>query len=137
MRVSIITVCFNEAERIEDTIKSVISQNYSDIEYIIVDGSSTDGTVNIVNGYRERVARIVSEADEGTYDAMNKGIKLATGDVALHFGLSHPAIVSIALNTSKPHKMNRNVEILEREVPCAFWKDMKEKGLIDPDYKYL
>ena len=63
--------------------------------------------------------------------------QIEPGDAALHFGLSHPAIVSIALNTSKADKMNRNVEILQRKIPDIFWKEMKEKGLIDPDYGYL
>jgi D-threo-aldose 1-dehydrogenase len=59
------------------------------------------------------------------------------GDACLHFGLSHPAIVSIALNTSKPEKMIRNVEILQKEIPGAFWSDLKNRGLINPGYKYL
>ena len=63
--------------------------------------------------------------------------QVSPGDVALHFSLSHPAIVSIALNTSKPEKMNRNVEILHTTIPQSFWKVMKEEGLIDPDFKYL
>ncbi len=63
--------------------------------------------------------------------------KVSPGDAALHFGLSHPAIVSIALNTSKPEKMNRNVEILQKRIPESFWKAMKRKGLMDPDYRYL
>jgi len=63
--------------------------------------------------------------------------KVSPGDAAIHFGLSHPAIVSIALNTSKPEKMNRNVEILQQRIPDSFWKAMKEKGLMAPDYRYL
>ncbi len=59
------------------------------------------------------------------------------GDACLHFGLSHPAIVSIALNTSKPEKMNRNVEIIQREIPDTFWNSLKEEGLIESGYKYL
>ena len=62
---------------------------------------------------------------------------VSPGDAALHFGLSHPAIISIALNTSKPEKMKRNVEILQKKIPESFWKAMKEKGLMDPDYRYL
>ncbi|MCP4311591.1 MAG: aldo/keto reductase [Bacteroidetes bacterium] len=58
------------------------------------------------------------------------------GDACLHFGLSHPAVVSIALNTSKPHKMNRNVEIILKEIPAAFWNELKADGLIDPEYGY-
>jgi D-threo-aldose 1-dehydrogenase len=63
--------------------------------------------------------------------------QIQPGDAALHFSLSHPAIVSIALNTSKPDKMNRNVEILQQDIPHAFWKAMKDRNLIEPDYKYL
>jgi D-threo-aldose 1-dehydrogenase len=59
------------------------------------------------------------------------------GDACIHFSLSHPAMVSMALNTSKPEKMNRNVEILQREIPDAFWKEMKSKGLIDPEYNFV
>ncbi len=59
------------------------------------------------------------------------------GDACLHFGLSHPAIVSIALNTSKPEKMIRNVEILQRNIPSSFWTAMKKEGLIDPNYQYV
>jgi glycosyltransferase involved in cell wall biosynthesis len=81
MKVSIITVSYNSVLTIEDTIKSVLDQDYPDIEYIIIDGGSTDGTMDIVNKYKDRISKIVSEKDEGMYDAMNKGIKLATGDV--------------------------------------------------------
>lgn len=81
MKVSIITVCYNSAATIRDTIESVLAQNYSDIEYIIVDGASKDSTLGIVNEYRDRIAIIISEPDKGIYDAMNKGIKAATGEV--------------------------------------------------------
>src|ERR1035437_3828099 len=81
MKASIITAAYNSSLTIEDTIKSVLDQDYPDIEYIIIDGGSTDGTMDIVNKYKDRIAKIVSEKDEGMYDAMNKGIKLATGDV--------------------------------------------------------
>ena len=81
MKVSIITVVYNGAEFIQDCIESVVNQTYADIEYIIVDGNSTDGTVEIVRSYGTKVARFISESDKGLYDAMNKGIRLATGDV--------------------------------------------------------
>ena len=81
MKVSIITVCFNSSETIESTIQSVISQNYSNIEYIIVDGLSTDDTLKIVERYKNKIAKIVSEKDNGIYDAINKGIDQATGDI--------------------------------------------------------
>lgn len=77
---SVITVCYNAEATIEDTIQSVISQTYHHVEYIIVDGASKDRTMDIVNRYREHIAIVVSERDKGLYDAMNKGISLATGD---------------------------------------------------------
>lgn len=77
---SVITVCYNAEATIEDTIQSVISQTYHHVEYIIVDGASKDRTMDIVNRYREHIAIVISERDKGLYDAMNKGIGLATGD---------------------------------------------------------
>lgn len=81
MRISIITVCYNSAATIESTIKSVLSQNFAEIEYIIKDGGSTDGTMAIVEKYRSRIAKIISSPDKGIYDAMNQGIVLSTGEV--------------------------------------------------------
>ena len=77
---SVITVTYNAAGVLEDTIQSVISQTYHHVEYIIVDGASTDGTMAIVDRYRSRIHTVVSEPDKGLYDAMNKGMALATGD---------------------------------------------------------
>ena len=77
---SVITVCYNAGAVIEDTIQSVISQTYHHVEYIIIDGASTDKTYSIIHRYREHITRVVSEPDQGIYDAMNKGIALATGD---------------------------------------------------------
>lgn len=81
MKVSIITVCYNSSETIESTIQSVVAQNYPDIEYIIIDGLSSDNTVQIVEKYKSKIAKIISEKDKGIYDAINKGIALATGDI--------------------------------------------------------
>lgn len=77
---SIITVTYNAADTIEDTIQSVISQTYHHVEYIIIDGASKDNTLDIINRYQEHITCLVSEPDRGLYDAMNKGIQLATGD---------------------------------------------------------
>ena len=80
MLVSIITVCYNSAATIRTTLQSVAEQTYQQIEHIIIDGGSTDTTLEIVKEF-DHVARIISERDNGIYDAMNKGIKLATGDI--------------------------------------------------------
>jgi glycosyltransferase involved in cell wall biosynthesis len=81
MKVSIITVALNSAEYIEDCIKSVVSQDYKDIEYIVIDGASTDGTIDVIRKYEKYVSLLISEPDHGIYDAMNKGIKIATGEI--------------------------------------------------------
>lgn len=80
MKITIITAVYNGKHRIADAIESVIQQDYPDIEYIVVEGCSTDGTLNVINRYREKIAKIVSEPDKGLYDALNKGIELSTGD---------------------------------------------------------
>lgn len=77
---SVITVSYNAEKTIEDTILSVLAQTYHHVEYIIIDGASNDGTLAIIDNYKEKIAKVVSEKDSGLYDAMNKGLKLATGD---------------------------------------------------------
>ncbi|MBP6385469.1 MAG: glycosyltransferase [Pseudarcicella sp.] len=79
MKFSIITVSYNSAKTIQQTIESVLSQNYTNLEYIVIDGASQDGTLKILENYKERI-KYISEPDKGIYDAMNKGIKIATGD---------------------------------------------------------
>ncbi|KQR72114.1 glycosyltransferase family 2 protein [Pedobacter sp. Leaf176] len=81
MKISIITVVFNNEVTISTAIESVLNQTYKDVEYIIIDGKSTDNTLEIINKYALSISRIVSEPDGGIYDAMNKGIALATGEV--------------------------------------------------------
>lgn len=81
MKVSIVTVTYNSESTVRDAIESVLSQDYGNIEYIIVDGQSTDATMAIVDEYRDRISVVVSEPDQGIYDAMNKGIERATGDI--------------------------------------------------------
>jgi len=123
MKISIITVSYNSAKTIEDTIVSVVGQSYPDIEYIIIDGGSTDETLNIVRKYidgstnpSKMVIKVVSENDNGMYDAMNKGIKLATGD-----------IVGI-LNSDDIYASNEVVRIVAetfvRDVSDCIWGDL-------------
>ena len=79
-KISVITIVFNDKEGLEETILSVIGQTFDSLEYIIIDGGSSDGTVDIIKKYETRIDKWVSESDKGVYDAMNKGIKMATGE---------------------------------------------------------
>jgi glycosyltransferase involved in cell wall biosynthesis len=81
MKISIITVCYNSSATLEKTILSVSSQTYANIEYIIIDGNSKDNTLSIINNNKDKISKWISESDKGLYDAMNKGIEMATGDL--------------------------------------------------------
>jgi glycosyltransferase involved in cell wall biosynthesis len=81
LSVSIITTSFNSVTTINDTINSVLSQTYKNIEYIVVDGASKDGTIELIKSYGNRISKFISQPDNGIYEAINKGIKLATGDI--------------------------------------------------------
>ena len=107
MKVSIITCCFNRKDTIGQAVESVLSQDYPDIEYIIVDGASIDGTVDVVERYKDRITRIISEPDHGMYEAVNKGIMAATGDV---IGMLHSDDFFF-----DNHVVSEAVETLERE----------------------
>jgi glycosyltransferase len=100
LKVSIITITFNSESTLIDTIDSVLNQTYKNIEYIIVDGRSSDSTLSIIHSYRDKISKVVSENDKGLYDALNKGISMATGDVIgiLHsddFYTNHQVIENI------------------------------------------
>ena len=81
MKISIITVCYNSVQTIGETLDSVTAQTHPDTEHIVVDGASTDGTLEVVKRRGKHVTRLISEPDHGIYDAMNKGLRLATGDI--------------------------------------------------------
>ena len=101
-KISIITVVYNSEKYIRRTIESIVGQDYPGVEYIVIDGKSKDTTMQIVNEYRDRIAVIVSEPDKGLYDAMNKGLRLATGSYVLYINsgdaLSSPTLLSDIFN---------------------------------------
>lgn len=86
MLISIITICYNRSATIANAIESVLDQDYPNIEYIVIDGNSTDGTQDIIESYAGKITTYLSESDKGMYDALNKGLELATGDIV---GLMH------------------------------------------------
>ena len=96
MKLSIITIVYNNSDCIEECIQSVLSQDYNNVEYIIIDGGSTDGTQKIIERYKDKIAIFVSEKDGGLYNALNKGIRQATGDV---IGILHSDDLFFEKNT--------------------------------------
>lgn len=114
--VSIITVVFNNRRFIESAIRSVLEQRHPAIEYIVIDGGSQDGTVEIIRAYGNRIAKVISEPDKGIYDAMNKGLKMATGEI-------------VGILNSDDVYMDADViatvaETMEREKAEAAWGDL-------------
>jgi len=148
MKVSIITVALNNAGYIESCIKSVFDQDYKNIEYIVVDGDSKDGTIDIIKKYENKIANWVSEPDKGIYDAMNKGIGMATGDV---IGFLHTDDVYAnekAIETVMKQMNSQNIEscygdlvYVDREDPektvrywksCPYGEGLFQKGWMPP-----
>ena len=82
-KLTVITIIYNNVHYIERTVLSVLNQSYTNIEYLLIDGASNDGTLEILKQYEGRIGKLVSERDKGIYDAMNKGLSLATGDYVL------------------------------------------------------
>ena len=142
MKVTVVTAVLNDAVHIEQTILSVISQTDIEIEYIIVDGGSKDGTLELIGKYKDKISLLISEPDRGVYDAMNKGIKYSTGDFVyfLNSGdvLLNPSILSkIKLEEIKERNAiiygnvvvaYGNIEALEKPRPF-FNSKMKFKGI--------
>ncbi len=127
--VSIITIVLNRADYIEGTIKSVISQDYPFIEYIVVDGGSSDGTVEIIKKYGDRISKWVSEPDNGISDAMNKGIRMASGSIVgmIHAGDYYEpgavsAVVQVFLDCPDAGVVHGNMLLMHPQgsstVPC-------------------
>lgn len=122
IKISIITITYNSEKTLERTIKSIIEQKYPNLEYIIVDGASKDGTLSIVEKYKEYIYKCISEPDKGISDAFNKGIKLATGDV---IGIinSDDGLLPGALN--EINKMyEKNIDVYRGKV--VLWKEDSE-----------
>jgi glycosyltransferase involved in cell wall biosynthesis len=117
MKVSIVTVCFNSAKTIRRALESIRQQTYSQIEVIIIDGASTDDTVKIASEYKDLLITIVSEKDKGIYDAMNKGVSLASGDVVYFLNSDDELIgASIIADAVSQFQLNGTLDMLYGDV---------------------
>jgi glycosyltransferase involved in cell wall biosynthesis len=135
-KISVVTVCFNSEKTIAETINSVINQDYTNLEYIIVDGKSTDRTLEIINQYRDKINVIISEKDLGLYDAINKGIKIATGDIVGILNsddLFNGNNVLSKINNS--FNLRDDIEIIFSDV--IFFDDVKKKTVRYYSSKYF
>jgi glycosyltransferase involved in cell wall biosynthesis len=127
MKISIITVSYNSAKTIETTFMSVLQQTYSNIEYIVIDGGSTDNTLKIAKKYCEIITVLVSEQDNGLYDAMNKGISLATGDVIGLINSDDLFCDPDALNkVAKVFKKNKNLDSVYADLFYVSQRDINK-----------
>ena len=114
--VSIITTVLNNKEDIEDAIKSVLNQTYLNIEYIIIDGESTDGTIETINKYQKKISKFISEKDRGVYDGMNKGIRMASGEI---IGILNSDDIYASNNV-----IEKVVRIMEKNNVDCCWGDL-------------
>jgi glycosyltransferase involved in cell wall biosynthesis len=109
MKISVITVCYNAEPFIADALESITSQTYQNLELVIVDGGSDDGTLDIIEQYRPRIGKFVSERDNGIYDAMNKAVSMATGDYVLFMNTDDRFASSTALEDAVGHGISGDI----------------------------
>ncbi len=124
MKISVITVCFNARDCIEQTINSVLSQTYKNIEYVIIDGASTDSTLDIIEKYRDNIQVLVSEEDGGIFYAMNKGINRATGDLLI--------FINAGDSFYSPETLEQAVSLINKPDAKLFYGDInviEENGI--------
>lgn len=137
MKVTIITVTYNAAKFLRSCIDSVMSQNYSDIEHIVVDGGSTDGTVDIIRSYEAHISQWISEKDRGMYDGINKGMKMATGDIIGILNsddmLASPDVITEIVACFKQHRVDSlygdlvYVDQMNTRKVIRYWKGFSYK----------
>lgn len=137
-KVSIITACLNNAATIETTIRSVLTQDYPNIEYIIIDGASIDGTQDIITKHKDKLGTFVSEKDKGIYDAMNKGLAKATGDIVgfLHADDFYPAsnVISNIVKTFEKEGCDSvygDLQYVDRQNPDKVFRNWKSEPYYD------
>lgn len=129
MKISVITISYNCKDTIVKTIESVLSQNYQDFEYIIIDGNSTDGTVEILQSYKSRIKILISEEDNGVYDAINKGISLASGEViSLLHGNDIFSSQNVLSKVNNFFKKKKKIDLMIADL--AFKKNLNDNSYV-------
>ncbi|WP_339687025.1 glycosyltransferase family 2 protein [uncultured Nonlabens sp.] len=147
MKISIITPVFNQVDFIEHTILSVINQGYSDLEYIIIDGGSTDGTLEIIKKYETQITKWISEPDAGMYDALNKGFQMASGDIMAWINSDDLLLPNALINmnlllTDLPEVewvqgMNSAIDLEGRSIDYRYGDKFSLIKFLQKDYKYV
>ncbi|MDO7743187.1 MAG: glycosyltransferase, partial [Pedobacter sp.] len=126
-KLSVITIVYNNVRDIERTMLSVLNQTYQNIEYIIIDGLSNDGTKDIIYKYKERLAQFISEKDKGIYDAMNKGLALATGDYVLFMNSGDEIYALETVSTIFATAPNADIYYGETEMYNDAWESLGQR----------
>ncbi|MHB1176800.1 MAG: glycosyltransferase family 2 protein [Daejeonella sp.] len=132
-KLSIITVVYNNVRDIERTVLSVLNQTYQDIEYLVIDGASTDGTYQLLKQYESRLGKLISEKDNGIYDAMNKGLTLATGDYILFMNSGDELYASDTVEKVFASSPDADIYYGETEMYDARWKSLGRRRHQVPD----
>ena len=148
LKVSVVTVCYNAVNTIEETIQSVVNQSYDNIEYIIIDGGSTDGTADVIKKYADRLAYWISEPDKGMYDAIRKGMNRATGDVCCYINSDdffYKEALSVVAEFFSNHqdvkwikgrdiRYNEKSQIISDHLPNIIYKRLLNRGMYISKY---
>lgn len=132
-KLSIITIVYNNVKDIERTMLSVLNQTYGNIEYIVIDGASTDGTLAIIKKYESRLAKLISEKDNGIYDAMNKGLALATGDYVLFMNSGDEIYDQSTVETVFATAPNADIYYGETEMYDENWQSLGRRRHQTPE----
>lgn len=133
-KLTVVTIVYNNVRDIERTLLSVLNQTYSNIEYIVVDGASTDGTLGILKKYESRISRLLSETDKGIYDAMNKGLALATGDYVVFINSGDEIYAADTAEKLFATEPDADIYYGETEMYDNSWNSLGQRRHRAPEY---
>ncbi len=126
-KLSVITIVYNNVKDIERTMLSVLNQTHANVEYILIDGASTDGTLEVIKKHKSRIATLISEKDDGIYDAMNKGLALATGDYVLFMNSGDEIYDTTTVEKIFATSPNADIYYGETEMYDEDWKSLGQR----------